>query len=73
VLRGAIKAPIDRAGVKIVGDFVDNYKLGLHSELGILALFDPRTGAPRAIMDASGITGMRTGAITAIGAKYLAS
>ena len=72
VLRGAIKPPIDRAGVKIVGDFVDNYKLGLHSELGILALFDPRTGAPKAIMDASGITDMRTGAVTAIGAKHLA-
>src|ERR1700751_4516180 len=72
VLRGAIKPPIDSAGVKIVGDFVDNYKLGLHSELGILALFDPRTGAPKAIMDASGITDMRTGAVTAIGAKYLA-
>lgn len=72
VLRGAIKPPIDRAGVKIVGDFVENYKLGLHSELGILALFDPRTGAPKAIMDASGITDMRTGGVTAIGAKYLA-
>jgi ornithine cyclodeaminase len=72
VLRGAIKAPIDRAGVKIVGDFVDNYMLGLHSELGILTLFDPHTGAPKAIMDASGITDMRTGAVTAIGAKYLA-
>src|SRR6476619_3380399 len=72
VLRGAIKPPIDSAGIKIVGDFVDNYKLGLHSELGILALFDPRTGAPKAILDASGITDMRTGAVTAIGAKYLA-
>ncbi|WP_426424398.1 ornithine cyclodeaminase family protein [Bradyrhizobium genosp. A] len=72
VLRGAIKAPIDRAGIKVVGDFVDNYKLGLHSELGILALFDPSNGTPKAIMDASGITDMRTGAVTAIGAKYLA-
>jgi ornithine cyclodeaminase len=72
VLRGAIKAPIDRAGIKVVGDFVDNYKIGLHSELGILALFDPSNGAPKAIMDASGITDMRTGAVTAIGAKYLA-
>lgn len=72
VLRGAIKAPIDRAGIKVVGDFVDNYKTGLHSELGILALFDPSNGAPKAIMDASGITDMRTGAVTAIGAKYLA-
>src|ERR1700721_1757759 len=72
VLRGAIKPPIDSAGVKIVGDFVDNYKLGFPSELAILALFDPRTGAPKAILDASGITDMRTGAVTAIGAKYLA-
>jgi ornithine cyclodeaminase len=29
-------------------------------------------GAPRAILDASGITDMRTGAVTAVGAKYLA-
>ena len=72
VLRGAIKPPIDSAGVKIVGDFVDNYKLGFPSELAILALFDPRTGAPTAILDASGITDMRTGAVTAVGAKYLA-
>src|SRR3979490_952897 len=72
VLRGAINAPVDRAGIKVVGDFVDNYKLGFPSELAILALFDPRTGAPKAILDASGITDMRTGAVTAIGAKHLA-
>lgn len=72
VLRGAIKEPIDSAGVKVVGDFVDNYTLGLPSELAVLLLFDPRTGVPKAILDASGITDMRTGAITAIGAKHLA-
>jgi ornithine cyclodeaminase len=72
VLRGALKPPIDSAGVKIVGDFVDNYKIGFPSEFGVLALFDPRTGAPKAILDASGITDMRTGAVTAVGAKYLA-
>jgi alanine dehydrogenase len=72
VLRGWIGGEIDSAGVKVVGDFVDNYKQGLPSEFGVLTLFDPRTGAPRAIMDASGITDMRTGAVTAIGAKYLA-
>jgi ornithine cyclodeaminase len=72
VLRGALKAPIDRAGVKVVGDFVDNYKQGLPSELAILMLFDPATGVPQAMLDASGITDMRTGAVTAIGAKYLA-
>ncbi len=72
VLRGAIGAPINMAGVKVVGDFVDNYKLGLPSEVGMLTLFDPRTGIPQAIIDATAITEMRTGAVTAIGAKYLA-
>jgi len=72
VLRGAIGAPIDLAGVKVVGDFVDNYKQDLPSEVGVLTLFDPRTGIPVAILDATAITDMRTGAVTAIGAKYLA-
>jgi alanine dehydrogenase len=72
VLRGAIKAPIDAAGVKVVGDFVDNYLQGLPSELAILLLLDPSNGVPKAFLDASGITDMRTGAVTAIGAKYLA-
>jgi len=72
VLRGAIKEPVNSAGVKIAGDFVDNYKIGFPSELAVLVLLDPRIGAPKAILDASGITDMRTGAVTAIGAKYLA-
>jgi ornithine cyclodeaminase len=72
VLRGAIGAPIDRAGVKIVSDYVYNYEQGLPSEMAILALFDPSNGMPRAILDAAHITDMRTGAVTAVGAKYLA-
>jgi ornithine cyclodeaminase len=72
VLRGFIGGEIGLAGVKVVGDFVGNYTLGLPSELGLLCLFDPGTGVPAAILDASGITDMRTGAVTAVGAKYLA-
>ncbi len=71
ILRGYIE-PLDLAGVKIVGDFVDNYKSGLPSEMALLNLFCPRTGMPRAVIDAAGITDMRTGALTAIGAKHLA-
>jgi alanine dehydrogenase len=72
VLRGAIGAPINLAGVKIVGDYVDNYKQNLPSEMAILNLFDPQTGMPKAMLDATSITEMRTGAVTALGAKYLA-
>jgi len=71
VLRGYI-APLKLAGVKIVGDFVENYKRGLPSEMALLNLFDPTTGMPVAILDATAITDMRTGALTALGAKYLA-
>jgi len=60
------------SGVKVVGDFVSNYAAGLPSELGLLTLYDPQTGAPLAIMDATMITACRTGAMTAVGAKYLA-
>jgi alanine dehydrogenase len=71
VLRGAV-LPLGLAGVKVVGDFVNNYKVGLPSELAVLNLFDPATGAPKAILDATSITDMRTGAMTALGAKFLA-
>ncbi len=64
--------PVDTAGVKVVGDYVDNYRHGLPSEVGLLTLFDPRIGIPKAIMDATDITTHRTGAVTGIGAKYLA-
>src|SRR5438270_753888 len=60
------------AGVKVVGDFVDNHHLGLPSELALLLLMDPATGVPAAIVDATAITEMRTGAVTAIGAALLA-
>ena len=71
ILRGYIK-PMDVAGFKIVGDFVDNYKQGLPSEMALLNLFSPDTGMPKAVVDATSITDMRTGAVTALGAKYLA-
>ena len=72
VLRGYI-ASGNTAGIKIVGDYHENYKQGLPSEFGLLNLFDGRTGQPRAVVDATGITEMRTGAVTAIGARYLAA
>ncbi|MEP6655682.1 MAG: ornithine cyclodeaminase family protein [Betaproteobacteria bacterium] len=71
VLRGYV-APLGLAGVKIVGDYVDNYKQDLPSEMALLNLFDPRTGMPVAVLDASAITDMRTGALTALGARHLA-
>ena len=72
VLRGWIGAGIGLAGVKVVSDYYNNYEYGLPSELATLLLLDPASGAPCAIIDASGLTDMRTGAMSAIGAKFLA-
>lgn len=65
--------PIDTAGVKVVGDYVDNYKHGLPSEVAMLTLYEPRIGIPKAMMDATDLTTNRTGAVSGVGAKHLAT
>lgn len=74
VLRGHVATLGEHgvSGVKVVGDFVPNYLQGLPSELAMATLFDPTNGVPLCVMDATLITEVRTGAMTAVGAKYLA-
>lgn len=72
ILKGYVE-PVNVAGVKVIGDFQKNYEYDLPSELALITLYRPETGAPFAIVDGTLITWMRTGAVTAIGAKYLAN
>jgi len=74
VLRGHVSTLGERgvSGVKVVGDFVPNYLEGLPSEMAMATLFDPYNGTPLAVMDATFVTEARTGAMTAVGARYLA-
>jgi alanine dehydrogenase len=65
-------APLDVAGVKVIGDYAHNHRHALPSELALLTLYHAETGIPFAILDATFLTWMRTGAVTAIGARYLA-
>lgn len=60
------------AGMKWVGGYPDNGKRGLPYITGVLILNDSETGVPIALMDCTWITAKRTGAATAISAKYLA-
>lgn len=71
ILKGYV-APVNSCGVKVIGDFQKNYEHGMPSEFATLTLFRPETGAPYAIINATSTTWMRTGAVTAVGAKYLA-
>jgi ornithine cyclodeaminase/alanine dehydrogenase len=59
-------------GMKWVSGYPDNYKRGLPYISGLLILNDEITGIPLAVMDCTWITAMRTGAATAVAARYLA-
>src|SRR3990172_9179865 len=63
---------LESAGIKWVSGYPENQKKGLPYITGLLILNDPETGIPLAIMDCSWITAKRTGAATAVAARYLA-
>ncbi len=60
------------AGIKWVSGYPENSQRGLPYITGLLILNDPETGVPMALMDCTWITAQRTGAATAVAAKYLA-
>jgi len=60
------------AGIKWVSGYPQNQERGLPYITGLLVLNDVETGIPYAVMDCVWITAYRTGAATALAAKYLA-
>ena len=63
---------LQAAGIKWVSGNPNNQDKGLPYISGLLILNDPETGLPQAVMDATWITGKRTGAASAVAARYLA-
>ena len=63
---------LESAGLKWVSGYPANTEKGLPYITGLLILNDPETGVPLSVMDCTWITAKRTGAATAIAAKYLA-
>jgi ornithine cyclodeaminase len=57
---------------KLVAMFPGNAALGLPTHKAIIAVFDPATGAPEAVMDGEVVTAMRTAACSALSTKLLA-
>jgi alanine dehydrogenase len=58
---------------KVNGNFPENRKrFGLPTIQGLIILCDAEKGNPLAVMDSRDITSLRTGAATAVAAKYLA-
>jgi alanine dehydrogenase len=58
---------------KVNGNFPHNpAQFGLPTIQGVIVLCDAQCGSPLAVMDSRDITSLRTGAATAVAAKYLA-
>ena len=60
------------AGIKWVSGYPENQAKGLPYITGLLILNDDDTGLPYCIMDCTWITAYRTGAASALSAKFLA-
>lgn len=58
-------------GTKLVSVFPGNPKRGLPLIYGLYLLYDPPTGRPLALIDGVYLTGVRTGAASAVATKYL--
>lgn len=63
---------MEAVGIKWVSGYPENSKRGLPYISGLLVLNDPETGLPTCVMDATWVTAKRTGAASALAAKYLA-
>jgi ornithine cyclodeaminase len=59
-------------GLKAIAVFPGNEGTPLDSHQGLVLLFDPDTGAPIAVMDASSITAIRTAAVSGVATGAMA-
>jgi ornithine cyclodeaminase len=59
-------------GAKLVTFFPSNAAMGVHTHQALIALFDPGSGQPQALMDGRFITEIRTAATSALATRALA-
>ncbi|HET9783580.1 MAG TPA: ornithine cyclodeaminase family protein [Terriglobales bacterium] len=71
-LCAALGEPARWLGMKWIASFPPNRRQGLPRASGLLVLNSADTGLPLAVMDATLLSAMRTGAITGLGVKLLA-
>src|ERR1051325_6469908 len=67
---GVMPASGESMGIKMVTFYPKNRELPTH--MAVIALFDPKTGDPLALMDGRYITEMRTAAVSAVATDALA-
>jgi len=66
------KGKLEALGIKWIAAFPENLKNGLPVLNSLITLNNPETGIPVGIFSGNWITGIRTGAVSVVCAKYLA-
>jgi alanine dehydrogenase len=69
---GAFASPNGAIGAKLVTVFGGNAAVGLPTHNALIALFDPQTGVPMAVIDGRYITEVRTAVVSALATSALA-
>ena len=69
---GVMPASGESMGIKMVTFYPGNAGSELPTHMAVIALFDPKTGEPLALMDGRYITEMRTAAVSAVATDALA-
>jgi ornithine cyclodeaminase/alanine dehydrogenase-like protein (mu-crystallin family) len=70
---GVMPASGKSMGIKMVTYYPENAGTKLPTHMAVIALFDPNTGEPLALMDGRYITEMRTAAVSAVATEALAA
>jgi len=70
---GVMPASGSAMGIKMVTFYPNNAGTKLPTHMAVIALFDPETGEPLALMDGRYITEMRTAAVSAVATDVLAA
>jgi ornithine cyclodeaminase/alanine dehydrogenase-like protein (mu-crystallin family) len=70
---GVMPASGESMGIKMVTFYPNNAGTELPTHMAVIALFDPKTGEPLALMDGRYITEMRTAAVSAVATDALAA
>lgn len=68
----ALAEPLGVSGVKLVSVYPHNGRLGRPTIYGVMLLLDATTGEPLALMEASSLTALRTGAVVGLATDRLA-
>jgi ornithine cyclodeaminase len=72
-MSGYVGGQVNAAGFKAIASFPRNpFKWNLPRASALIILHDTQVGLPLAVMDGTLISAMRTGAVSGVGAKYLA-